>query len=133
MQRLRVHPGRDGLARVVGLSRQREQQRPLCRPRLPNCDRPSIDPAIEIALAAREQQRVELGEVHDTRNRDQMIPPAPANLALHTTLFVGPLKPRGRELRLKQRLVKRRQQRRRLNPKLLKLAEQDDERARRLC
>ena len=115
-QRLAVHPGRGGLARVIRLARQREQQRALCRPRLTDRHRPSIDPASKIGLAALQQQRVQLGEVCDMRDRNEMIAPASANFALDASLFVCPLKPRGRELRLKQIVRAHRHEPVRLDP-----------------
>ena len=101
-QRLRIHPRGGGLARVERLGRQRAQQRPLGRPRLPDRHRPPVDPPAEILLAAGEQQRVQLGEVTQLRDRHQVVAAEAADFALHATLLVRPFEARGRELRREQ-------------------------------
>ena len=90
-QRLRVDARRRGLGRVERLGGQRAQQRPLARPRL--ADRPGApdDPPAQVRLAAGEQQRVELGEVGDRRDRDEVVAAEAADLALDAALLVRAL------------------------------------------
>jgi hypothetical protein len=92
-QRLGVHARCRRLRRVERLGGQRKQQRPLAGPRLTDRPRAPVDPPVEVALAAGEQQRVELGQVRDLRDGDEVVAAMAADLALDAALLVGPSRP----------------------------------------
>ena len=101
-QRLGVHARRRGLGRVERLAGQRAQPRALGRPRLADRLAASDDPPAQVRLAAREQQRVELGQVRDRRDGDQVVAAEAPDLALDATLLVRALDARRGELRHEQ-------------------------------
>ena len=69
------------------------QQRPLGRPRLPDRHRTPLDSPLQVAFAALEDERVQLGEGRDRRDRDEMVAPETTDLTLDAALLVRPLDP----------------------------------------
>ena len=88
-QRLGVDPHARALAAIEALGRQPPQRSALGREQLADGALAADDPAIEVGLAGRPQDRVELGQALHLRHRDQVVSAKAADLTLDAALLVG--------------------------------------------
>ena len=95
-----VDPGLQQPGRVERLGRQRPQRRQLGGERGADRDRPAGDHPGLVKQVTGRDQRVQLGQRRDVRDRDEVTAPEPADLALDAALLVRAFDARSAEERV---------------------------------